>query len=36
VKIQSEDGVKYADIVRLIDISTGLELKALTLTPTGQ
>jgi biopolymer transport protein ExbD len=36
VKIQSEDGVKYVDIVRLIDISTGLELKALTLTPTGQ
>ncbi len=36
VKIQSEDGVKYADIVKVIDISTGLDMKALTLTPTAQ
>jgi biopolymer transport protein ExbD len=36
VKVQSEDGVKYTDIVKVIDIATGLELKALTLTPTGQ
>jgi len=36
VKIQSEDGVKYVNLAKLIDICTGLELKALTLTPTGQ
>jgi len=45
VKIQSEDGVKYVDIVKLIDICTGMCtnpeqsdtcLRALTLTPTGQ
>ncbi len=35
VKIQSEDGVKYEDIVKVIDISTGLDMKAITLTPTG-
>ncbi len=36
VKIQSEDGVKYSNLVQLIDISTGLDMKALTLTPTAQ
>lgn len=36
VKVQSEDGVKYTDIVKVIDIASGLELKALTLTPVAQ
>lgn len=36
LKIQSEDGVKYTHLVQLIDIATGLDLKALTLTPTAQ
>lgn len=36
VKIQSEDGVKYEHITKLIDLSTGNEMKQLTLTPTGQ
>jgi biopolymer transport protein TolR len=36
VKVQSEDGVKYSDIVKVIDITSGLDLKALTLTPTAQ
>jgi biopolymer transport protein ExbD len=36
VKIQSEDGVKYNDIVKVIDMSTGLDMKALTLTPVAQ
>jgi len=36
VKIQSEDGVKYVNLAKIIDIATGLELKALTLTPTAQ
>ena len=36
VKVQSEDGVKYNDIVKVIDISTGLGLTAMTLTPTAQ
>ena len=36
VKIQSEDGVKYVNIAKIIDISTGLNMKALTLTPTAQ
>ena len=36
VKIQSEDGVKYTNIVQVIDIATGLDLKALTLTPVAQ
>ena len=36
VKVQSEDGVKYSDLARIIDMATGLELKGLTLTPTGQ
>jgi biopolymer transport protein ExbD len=45
VKIQSEDGVKYADIVRVIDLCTGTCtvpdqkstcLSAITLQPTGQ
>ena len=36
VKIQSEDGVKYNALVKIIDISTGLDMKALTLTPTAQ
>lgn len=35
VKIQSEDGVKYENLVRVIDIATGLDMKAITLTPTG-
>jgi len=33
IKIQAEDGVKYQVIVKTIDISTGLELTGLTLTP---
>jgi biopolymer transport protein TolR len=36
VKVQSEDGVKYVNIVKIIDIATGHDLKALTLTPVGQ
>jgi biopolymer transport protein ExbD len=36
LKIQSEDGVKYEHIVKIIDISTGLDMKALTLTPVAQ
>jgi biopolymer transport protein ExbD len=36
VKIQSEDGVKYVDLVKIIDLSTGLDMKALTLTPVAQ
>jgi biopolymer transport protein TolR len=36
VKIQSEDGVKYEFITKLIDLSTGNDMKAITLTPTGQ
>ena len=36
VKIQSEDSVKYLNIAKMIDISTGLDLKAMTLTPTAQ
>ena len=36
VKIQSEDGVKYVNLAKIIDIATGLDLKALTLTPTAQ
>jgi len=36
VKIQSEDGVKYVHLAKIIDIATGLDLKALTLTPTAQ
>jgi biopolymer transport protein ExbD len=36
VKIQSEDTVKYADLVKIIDACTGLDMKALTLTPTAQ
>ena len=36
VKIQSEDSVKYNNIVQIIDISAGLELKAMTLTPVAQ
>ena len=36
VKIQSEDSVKYVNLAKIIDIATGLELKALTLTPTAQ
>lgn len=35
VKIQSEDGVKYSDIVKVIDIATGMKMNAITLTPTG-
>lgn len=36
VKIQSEDGIQYQHLTRLIDIATGNELKQITLTPTGQ
>lgn len=36
VKVQSEDGVKYTNIVKIIDIASGLELEALTLTPVAQ
>jgi biopolymer transport protein ExbD len=36
VKIQSEDGVKYEHITKLIDLATGNDLKAITLTPSGQ
>jgi biopolymer transport protein ExbD len=36
VKIQSEDGVEYQNLTKLIDLSTGNGLKAITLTPTGQ
>jgi biopolymer transport protein ExbD len=36
VKIQSEDGVKYSGLVKVIDISTGLDMKAITLTPVAQ
>jgi len=36
VKIQSEDGVAYSNLTKLIDLSTGNNLKAITLTPTGQ
>lgn len=36
VKVQSEDSVKYNNIVQIIDIATGLELKAMTLTPVAQ
>lgn len=35
VKIQAEDGVKYEDIVKVIDTATGLQLTAITLTPVG-
>ncbi len=33
IKIQAEDGVQYNAVARVIDISTGLELTGLTLTP---
>ena len=36
VKIQSEDGIQYQYLTRLIDMATGNELKQITLTPTGQ
>ena len=36
VKVQSEDSVKYNNIVQIIDIAAGLELKAMTLTPVAQ
>jgi len=36
VKIQSEDGVKYQYLTKLIDLSTGNNMKQITLTPTGQ
>jgi len=35
VKVQAEDGVKYEDIVQVIDLNTGLGLTALTLQPVG-
>jgi biopolymer transport protein ExbD len=33
VKVQAEDSVKYSNIVKVIDIATGHELSAITLTP---
>jgi biopolymer transport protein ExbD len=36
VKIQSEDGIQYQYLTKLIDLATGAELKQITLTPTGQ
>jgi biopolymer transport protein ExbD len=36
VKIQSEDGVAYVNLTRLIDLSSGADMKQITLTPTGQ
>ncbi len=36
VKIQSEDGVQYQHLTKLIDLATGNDLKQITLTPTGQ
>ncbi len=36
VKIQSEDGIKYENITKLIDLATGNNMKQITLTPTGQ
>jgi biopolymer transport protein TolR len=36
VKIQSEDGVAYVNLTKLIDLATGNNLKAITLTPAGQ
>ncbi len=36
VKIQSEDGVRYEHITKLIDLSTGNNMKQITLTPVGQ
>lgn len=36
VKIQSEDGVQYVNLTKLIDLATGNSLKQITLTPTGQ
>jgi biopolymer transport protein ExbD len=33
VKIQAEDGVQYAPVAKVIDISMGLELTGITLTP---
>lgn len=36
VKVQSEDSVKYSNIVQIIDIAAGLDLKAMTLTPVAQ
>lgn len=36
VKIQSEDGVRYEHITKLIDLATGNNMKQITLTPTGQ
>jgi biopolymer transport protein TolR len=36
VKIQSEDGVQYVNLTKLIDLATGNGLKQITLTPTGQ
>ena len=36
VQVKSEDSVEFTDIVKLIDICTGLELTGLTLQPVGQ
>jgi biopolymer transport protein ExbD len=36
VKIQAEDGVKYEYLTKLIDLSTGNDMKQITLTPMGQ
>lgn len=36
VKMTAEDGVKYTDIVRVIDLNTGVGLTGMTLSPVGQ
>jgi biopolymer transport protein ExbD len=36
VKMTAEDGVKYTDIVGVIDLSTGAGLTGITLSPVGQ
>jgi biopolymer transport protein ExbD len=36
VKIQAEDGVRYEHLTKIIDLSTGNEMKQITLTPMGQ
>jgi len=35
LKIQSEDGVKFEALTKVIDVATGLELTGLTLQPAG-
>lgn len=33
VKMQIEDGVKYSDVVKIVDIARGLELTGITMSP---